>query len=131
MFSRVWKWAGIQRKSDKNIGVSWNQIPTELSTLLGDAKYWIENKTYGWDEIGARFHHRLVSTHVFVNGNGRHARMMTDILLSSAGREAFSWGLRTSNDALEVEGPLREQYISALKKADQGDYDALLRFARS
>ena len=131
MFSRVWKWAGTPRKSDKNIGVSWNQIPTELATLLGDVKYWIENKTYGWDEIGARFHHRLVSTHVFVNGNGRHARMMTDILLSSAGQESFSWGLRTSNDALEVEGPLREQYISALKKADQCDYAALLRFVRS
>ena len=131
MFSRVWKWAGTQRKSDKNIGVSWNQIPTELAQLWGDVKYWIENKTYGWDEIGARFHHRVVSAHVFVNGNGRHARMMTDILLNSAGQEAFSWGLKTSNDALEVEGPLREQYISALKKADQGDYDALLRFVRS
>ena len=94
-------------------------------------RYWIENKTYGWDEIGARFHHRLVSTHAFVNGNGRHARMMTDILLSSAGQEAFSWGLKTPNEALDVEGPLREQYISALKTADQGDYDALLRFVRS
>ena len=57
--------------------------------------------------------------------------MMADILLSSAGQEAFSWGLKTSNDALEVEGPLRERYISALKKADQGDYEALLRFVRS
>ena len=49
MFSRVWKWAGTQRKSDKNIGVSWNDISTELAKLLGDVKYWIENKTYSWD----------------------------------------------------------------------------------
>jgi Fic-DOC domain mobile mystery protein B len=131
MLNRVWKWAGTQRTSDKNIGVFKEQIPTELAKLFGDAKYWIEHNTYSWDEIGARFHHRLVSIHVFVNGNGRHARIMTDILLSSNGREPFSWGMRTQTGALEVQGALRDEYISALKKADRGDYDALLRFVRS
>jgi Fic-DOC domain mobile mystery protein B len=131
MLNRVWKWAGTQRTSDKNIGVFKEQISTELVKLFGDAKYWIENNTYSWDEIGARFHHRLVSIHVFVNGNGRHARIMTNILLSSNGQEPFSWGMRTLNGALEVEGTLRDQYISALKSADQGDYDGLIRFVRS
>jgi Fic-DOC domain mobile mystery protein B len=131
MLNRVWKWAGTQRTSDKNIGVFKEQIPTELAKLFGDAKYWIEHNTYSWDEIGARFHHRLVSIHAFVNGNGRHARIMTDILLSSNGREPFSWGMRTQTGALEVQGALRDEYISALRKADQGDYDALLRFVRS
>jgi len=131
MFHRVWKWAGTQRKSNKNIGVSKENIVAELAQLFGDVKYWIENNTYGLDEIGARFHHRLVSIHVFVNGNGRHARMMTDILLNSAGQEAFSWGLKTSDQPLEVQGLLREQYISALQKADQGDYEALQKFVRS
>jgi fido (protein-threonine AMPylation protein) len=111
--------------------VSWEQISTELAQLFGDAKYWIENNTDGWDVIGARFHHRLVSIHAFVNGNGRHARIMTDILLSSGRQEAFSWGMRTFGGALEVEGALRQEYISALKKADLGDYDGLLRFVRS
>jgi Fic-DOC domain mobile mystery protein B len=131
MLNRVWKWAGTQRTSDKNIGVFHEQISTELAKLFGDAKYWIENNTYSWDEIGARFHHRFVSIHVFVNGNGRHARILTDILLKSNEREPFSWGMKTSEGALEVEGALRQEYISALKKADQGDYDALLRFVRS
>lgn len=131
MFSRVWGWAGAQRTSNKNLGVSWEQISTELAQLFGDAKYWIENNTDGWDVIGARFHHRLVSIHAFVNGNGRHARIMTDILLSSGRQEAFSWGMRTFGGALEVEGALRQEYISALKKADLGDYDGLLRFVRS
>jgi fido (protein-threonine AMPylation protein) len=106
-------------------------IATELANLLADVKYWIENKTFGWDEIGARFHHRLVSIHLFVNGNGRHARIMTNILLSSNGQEPFSWGMKTHTGALEVEGALRDEYISALKKADGGNYEPLLRFVRS
>jgi hypothetical protein len=56
---------------------------------------------------------------------------MTEILLESNEQEVFSWGMKTSAEALEVEGTLRQKYISALKKADQGDYDALLRFVRS
>ena len=131
MLNRVWSWAGTQRTSNKNLGVSWEQISTELAQLFGDAKYWIENSTDGWDVIGTRFHHRLVSIHAFVNGNGRHARIMTDILLTSRGQNAFSWGMRTLEEAREVEGALRQEYISALKKADHGDYDGLLRFVRS
>lgn len=72
MLNRVWKWAGKQRTSNKNLGVFMENIPNELANLLADVKYWIENKTHGWDEIGARFHHRLVSIHVFVNDDGRH-----------------------------------------------------------
>src|SRR5579885_2222079 len=30
MFGRVWKWAGKQRQSDKNIGVHWGQISPQL-----------------------------------------------------------------------------------------------------
>jgi len=131
MLNRVWKWAGKQRTSNKNLGVFKENISTELANLLADAKYWIENNTYGWDEIGARFHHRLVSIHVFVNGNGRHARIMTNLLLSSNEQEPFSWGMKTHAGALEVEGALRDEYISALKGADQGDYAALTRFVRS
>jgi Fic-DOC domain mobile mystery protein B len=131
MLNRVWKWAGRQRKSNKNLGVSKENISTELANLLADTRYWIENRTYGWDEIGARFHHRLVWIHVFVNGNGRHARVMTNILLSSNGQEPFSWGMKTHVGPLDVEGALRGEYISALKEADQGDYTALLRFVRS
>lgn len=131
MFSRVWRWAGKQRTSNKNLGVFKENIPTELANLFADTKYWIENKTYGWDEIGARFHHRLVSIHAFVNGNGRHARILTDILLSSNGQEPFSWGMKTTEGAFEVEGALRQRYISALQAADQGTYEGLLHFVRS
>jgi Fic-DOC domain mobile mystery protein B len=81
MFGKVWAWAGDYRRTDKNIGVDWSQIPIHLRQLLDDVRYWIDNETYPSDEIAIRFHHRLVFIHLFPNGNGRHARVMTDVLL--------------------------------------------------
>lgn len=130
MFGDVWKWAGQIRKSNKNIGVFKEQIMDKLAALLGDTKYWIENKM-SWEEIAIRFHHRLVAIHIFANGNGRHARLMTDILLEINGQEKFSWGMKTSNRPIDVEGPIRDNYVAALKKADTGTYEALLTFAKS
>ncbi len=129
MFGRVWKWAGRPRVSNKNIGVSHEQINAKLSALLKDTDHWIKNQTYNWDEIGARFHHRLVSIHVFSNGNGRHARLMTDILLEKYRQSPFTWGATQSS--LEVQSTVRKNYISALKSADQGDLKELIRFVRS
>ena len=86
MYGNVWKWAGTFRQSDKNIGVSWRMIPNDLKHLCDDVRYWIENQTFNDDEITARFHHRLVKIHLFPNGNGRHARLMADLLL-----EIFSY----------------------------------------
>jgi len=132
MFNRVWEWAGTQRRSDKGIGdVPWHQILTELANLFADTQYWIEHATYGSDEIAVRFHRKLVWIHAFPNGNGRHARLMTDVLLRSFGQPLFSWGLKISMGAIDAQGPLREEYIAALQEADRGEHGRLLRFARS
>ena len=128
MFGNVWKWAGTFRKSDKNIGVSWYKVPIELKQLCDDTEYWIERETYSSDEIAARFHHRLVSIHPFPNGNGRHARLMTDILLQYVlNRPAFTWGSRN----LTATGADRKRYIESLIAADRGEYEKLLNFVRS
>ncbi len=131
MLGRVWRWAGTQRQSNKNIGVFKEEIASSIGALLGDAKYWIEHGTYDGDELAARFHHRLVSIHPFVNGNGRHARLMTDILLGSVNQEPFTWGLSQSGQDIDTEGILRQTYISALRAADAGDYGPLIRFVRT
>ncbi len=81
MFSDVWQWAGQFRKTNKNIGIDWVKIRVELKLLCDDANAWIEFNTYTSDEFAARFHHRLVFIHPFVNGNGRHARLMADLIL--------------------------------------------------
>jgi len=127
MFGRVWKWAGRYRQSEKNIGVANYRIPTDLRQLLDDCRYWIEHKSYPADEIAARFHHRLVLIHCYPNGNGRHARLATDLLLVSMGEKPFTWGREDLVDA----GKTRDRYIAALRAADNHDIEPLLAFLRT
>lgn len=130
MYGEVWKWAGKFRQSEKNIGIESWKIPTELRVLLEDAKFWIENETYPPDEIAIRFKHRIVSIHCFPNGNGRHSRLMADLIAEKIfDRKTFTWG--QSNSKLSNETEARSKYLTALKKADRGDYADLLTFARS
>lgn len=131
MFGDVWKWAGKYRTSDKSIGLHWPQITTAVVNLCNDAQHWIDNKTYSWDELGSRFHHRLVQVHPFSNGNGRHARLMTDLLLLKNGQEAFSWGVKSSKGNLASVGELRGAYILALQEADRKKYAKLIEFVRT
>jgi len=126
MFSKTWKWAGQFRHTDKNIGVDWQQVPVQLCNLLGDAKTQIEFKSYPTDELVLRFHHRLVWIHPFANGNGRHARLMADLLIARLGQPAFNWG----GQALVSAGEKRRAYLEALRAADVRDYQLLLKFAR-
>lgn len=131
MFEQVWKWAGKMRRTNKNIGVMKEHIMNDLGQLLGNTQFWLEHKTFSNDEIAARFHHRLVQIHVFPNGNGRHARLMTDLLLIKNGEPKFTWGSNGAHSPFEVEGKTRTEYITALKKADQDDFSELIKFARS
>jgi Fic-DOC domain mobile mystery protein B len=98
-----------------------------LRQLLDDTKAWIEFGTYKADEIAVRFHHRLVQIHPFLNGNGRHSRLMADLLVMQLGTGRFSWG----RESLLDPGVTRQQYISALRAADRHDLEALLAFARA
>jgi Fic-DOC domain mobile mystery protein B len=127
MFQHTWKWAGKFRLTDKNIGVSFYKISVDLQNLLDDASYWRENKTFPADELSIRFHHRLVSIHLFPNGNGRHARLVADVLAVQQGRPAFSWG----KARLEQAGHARTCYLDALAEADGDNYTPLLEFSRS
>lgn len=130
MFNDVWEWAGTYRKSDKSIGIPWPQILTSIVNLCEDTQCWIDHQAYSWDEIGARFHHRLVQIHLFPNGNGRHARLMTDALLISHDQEPFSWGAKNKKGDLASVGQLRSAYISALQEADRKKYKKLIKFVR-
>jgi Fic-DOC domain mobile mystery protein B len=124
MFGGTWRWAGKFRLTDKNIGVPSDQISTRLRQLVGDVRAQIEHRAFPVDDIAARFHHRLVAIHAFPNGNGRHARMMADLLLVDLDGRRFEWG----RDSLVPADELRSRYIAALRSADEGDYRPLLRF---
>ena len=127
MFDQVWSWAGKYRTSDKNIGVPWPQVPVKVRELCDNTRYQVEHATYAWDERGARFHHRLVAIHPFPNGNGRHARLMTDVLLFNHDQPLFTWGARSAGPVAET----RERYLAALRAADDLDYTALIAFVRT
>jgi Fic-DOC domain mobile mystery protein B len=128
MYNNVWKWAGTFRKTDKSIGIEKWQIPTALRGLLDDTAYWIEHKVYGPEEVAIRFKHRLVSIHCFPNGNGRHSRLMADIIIEKLyGLPVFTWGAGHEN----INGSNRIRYLAALKAADRGDIHPLIHFARS
>jgi Fic-DOC domain mobile mystery protein B len=128
MFGSVWSWAGTFRRIDKNIGVDWRTIGIELKKLLDDCYYWLSNKTFSEEEIAVRLKHRLVYIHPFSNGNGRHSRLMADIMMEKVfHKPIFSWGginLVSADNG-------RSDYIKALKAADGGDYTLLLDFAES
>lgn len=126
MFGDVWKWAGKYRTTEKNIGCDPDQVAVRVRDLCADAAYWFRD-TQGVDEAGARFHHRLVSIHPFANGNGRHARVATDLLLASVGTTRFTWGRASLVQASRT----RDEYIAALRSADGGDLAPLLKFVRS
>jgi len=128
MFGNVWSWAGKYRKTDKNIGIDKFLISAEVYKLNEDCKFWIENKTYTNDEIAIRYKHRIVKIHPFANGNGRHARLMADVIIEKVlGGQIFSWG----NENLVKMSIKRKQYIDSIIDADNGNILPLILFARS
>ena len=129
MFDKTWQWAGTFRQSNKNIGVDWTQVAVKLRDLLNNTRYQIENHIFKEDEVAVRFHHQLVLIHAFPNGNGRHARLMADLLIKRLGQPRLTWG-GTSVSRISV-GTIREKYLVSLRAADQGQIEGLIEFARS
>jgi Fic-DOC domain mobile mystery protein B len=127
MYADVWKWAGEFRKTNKNIGIDKLEIGVELRKLLDDCIFWVQKESFDGDEIAVRFKHRIVSIHCFANGNGRHSRLMADIISEHIfKKQAFSWGAAS----LTKQSDARSEYLKAVKAADKGNYQPLLAFAR-
>jgi Fic-DOC domain mobile mystery protein B len=127
LFGEVWEWAGTLRRTEKNIGIDPLQIGVELRTLMDDARYWSKHETYEPVEAAVRLHYRLTYIHPFPNGNGRHARIMADTMLTTVyDATPIDWSggydLQNLNDR-------RTAYILALRAADNGDFGPLLTFA--
>ena len=123
MFNDVWDWAGKMRQVELSIGVKAYLISTELKMLVDDLVFWEENKSFDVIEIASRIHHRAVQIHPFKNGNGRWSRMLANIYLKQNGLSPTKW----NENLLSKENPHRDDYIFALKKADNGDYSKLIK----
>ena len=110
------------------MGWTIHQVPIRLRQLIDNTKYWIEHKTYSDEEIAIRFKHELVAIHLFPNGNGRHSRLMGDIVMKHIfNKPTFTWGQKN----LVNKGKTRDRYIKNLKEGDNGEYDNLIAFAQS
>jgi Fic-DOC domain mobile mystery protein B len=131
MFGDVWRWAGTYRKTLKNIGVPPEMVSMEVRKLCDDARYQVGIPGLDWDDFGVRFHHRLVWIHPFPNGNGRLARLMTDLVLQAHGQEPFTWGAKSPDGVIVAGGRTRERYLSALRSADAENWAPLKVFVRS
>ena len=129
MFDQTWKWAGTFRQSNKNIGVDWTKVAVKLRNLLDNTRFQIDHKVFEPDELVVRFHHQLVWVHAFPNGNGRHARLMADVLAQQLGRPSMTWG--GADVELVSMGTVRDRYLKTLREADQGQWSGLIAFARS
>jgi Fic-DOC domain mobile mystery protein B len=127
MFGGVWRWAGVYRLSDKNIGGPWGQVPVLVRQVCENFGLRVSLAGEDRDRLCVEFHYQIVNIHPFVNGNGRHARFCADRLVENLGGLPFSWG---RND-LRGEGAARASYLAALQAADTGDLEPLVRFARS
>lgn len=132
MFDETWTWAGAYRNSDKTISPHhWTEVPRLMRDLIENtrAQHGASDKSpKSVDDVAMRFHHALVRIHPWPNGNGRHGRLATDVLLLQWGRPVFAWGdagdLKTTRTA-------RARYIAALENADGGEFALLRRFVRS
>lgn len=132
MFGQTWEWSGTYRTSLKNISpFDWSEVPRLMVDLVENTKAQWEACDGDGDELdrlAARFHHELVRIHPWPNGNGRHGRMATDLLLRMWKRPPFSWGA-ISGDTEPAR--TRDRYINALSRADANDYAQLYEFVRA
>ncbi len=127
MLRDVWRWAGEYRKTEKNLGVLPHLIQPGVYQIIGDMRFASQQKSFEPDELALRLSHRLVAVHPFANGNGRWSRLVGDLMIVKQGGKRFTWG--SAN--LQTEGKDRDQYIEALRAADNHDYEPLIKFARS
>jgi Fic-DOC domain mobile mystery protein B len=126
MFSKVWRWAGIYRASARNFGWDSFRISEGVRICMEDARYWVTNGTYPVPEAAIRMHHRLVVIHPWVNGNGRHARLLADCLVAWSNLEPLGWGGRP--DGLLSVGNFRQSYLEAMRRADESEFGPLIKF---
>jgi Fic-DOC domain mobile mystery protein B len=128
MFNQTWRWAGRYRKTEKNLGWEVARITEGMRNAFDDARAWMEFSTYSLYEAAVRLHHRLVVIHPWPNGNGRHSRLIADVMIAASKGEELTWGSRGNLVAI---GDARRRYIEAIQQADAGIFEPLLAFAQS
>jgi len=126
MFGSIWTWGGYYRKERLNMGCEPHLIREQIKLLSDDFLAWDSiDSEMPIVEVAARLQNRLTKIHPFRNGNGRHARLITDIFFHSRKHSLPQW----PQIHLMAQGEdIRSRYIQAMKEADQSDFSQLIRF---
>jgi Fic family protein len=93
--------------------------PMKVPPLMAEFIQWLQTARGHPSEVAAQAHYRLVSIHPFVDGNGRTARLLMNLILVRAG---YPPAILRKED--------RRKYVNALEKAQTGgsldDFNALI-----
>src|SRR3989339_2183356 len=117
-------WAGRYKTSQNRIvGSKLKTTPpykvhSEMNNLVYEIK---NNKKFNTIELAAYSHHELVRIHPFVDGNGRTARLLTNLIL-----------MRNGYPPIVILDKERRKYFDVLEKAHFGNLKDFFNFiARS
>ncbi|MDZ4228640.1 MAG: Fic family protein [Patescibacteria group bacterium] len=114
-------WAGRYRQSNVFI-TGTDYTPPDASAVPGSMAQLINwfgktRRRLHPIELAARFHHQLVFVHPFLDGNGRTARLIMNVVLM---RKGYPLAIILKND--------RKKYYQVLQQADRDDFLPLVRF---
>jgi Fic family protein len=115
------EWAGKYRTSNVLITGTDHKPPEAIDVpgLMHELIDWMrkEKTKLHSVELSALLHHKLVHIHPFFDGNGRTARLAMNVFLLQDG---YPLVIILKND--------RKKYYRVLARADNGDYDPLVKF---
>lgn len=103
----------------KNGNIHEYASPEETPALMNDLMNWYnQNKDlYHPVQLAAEFHYRFVCIHPFDDGNGRVARLIMNYIL-----------LKNNYPPVIIKSADKENYLTALQKADTGDILSLVEY---
>lgn len=126
-FGHLYDWAGQWRRTVPNVGAYLPppaaQVPQLLYEFMDELRHrqGLLPATPRTDHVAdllAYAHHRLVAIHPFTNGNGRTARLFTNLL-------AYSYGYHEVVLYQREVGEARTRYLAAIRLADEYDLRGL------
>lgn len=133
MYEEVWAWAGkLRSETGDRLRPPFStpdQVPQDLGRVAMEFNSEWESLTEKTHIIPfiARYHHALVVVHPFNNGNGRWSRLAADAVVQRlAGQPPLHWA--TDDSTLVVDSVERNEYLAALRDADEGDHSTLISY---
>jgi Fic-DOC domain mobile mystery protein B len=126
MFGTVWGWAGRLRTTVLTIGIDPAHVEPALFELVESLRAQRLTDSYTLIDQATWLHHRAVQIHPFQNGNGRWARLLSNIWLKQHGSPIVVWPEKT----VGAVSPIRDEYLDAIRRADQFDLGPLTELHR-